>query len=135
MSPSSRLPGFYNLPVAQRADAVAQWADLTSEEQAILMGETPFDPALADKFIENVVGVFGLPLGIAANFLVNGREVLVPMVIEEPSVVAAASYMAKLARAGGGFRTSSTAPETTTTSSSATLPTRTCMARLRPARA
>jgi hydroxymethylglutaryl-CoA reductase len=111
MSSSSRLPGFYNLPVDQRADAVAQWADLTSEEQAILMGETPFDPALADKFIENVVGVFGLPLGIAANFLVNGREVLVPMVIEEPSVVAAASYMAKLARAGGGFRTSSSAPE------------------------
>jgi hydroxymethylglutaryl-CoA reductase len=111
MTTSSRLPGFYNLSVNERADTVAQWADLSSEEQAVLTGEAPFDPALADKFIENVVGVFGLPLGIAANFLVNGREVLVPMVIEEPSVVAAASYMAKLARAGGGFRTSSTPPE------------------------
>ena len=61
--------------------------------------------------IENVVGIYALPLGVARNFLVNGREVLVPMVIEEPSVVAAASFMAKLARAGGGFSASTDAPE------------------------
>ena len=61
--------------------------------------------------IENVVGVYGLPLGIAQNFIVNGREVLVPMVIEEPSVVAGASFMARLARAGGGFFASADQPE------------------------
>jgi hydroxymethylglutaryl-CoA reductase len=65
----------------------------------------------ADHMIENVLGTFALPVGIAQNFLINGREVLVPMVIEEPSVVAAASYMAKLARAGGGFTASADAPE------------------------
>ena len=61
--------------------------------------------------IENAVGVFGLPLGMAMNFVVNGREVLVPMAIEEPSVVAGASFMAKLARAGGGFRATSNEPQ------------------------
>jgi len=61
--------------------------------------------------IENVIGVFGLPIGIALNFIVNGREVLVPMVVEEPSIVAGASFMAKLARAGGGFTAHTTSPE------------------------
>jgi hydroxymethylglutaryl-CoA reductase len=65
----------------------------------------------ADHMIENVVGTFALPLGVALNFQVNGRDVLVPMVIEEPSVVAGASFMAKLARAGGGFRAVASAPE------------------------
>ncbi len=60
--------------------------------------------AQADKMIENVVGMFALPLGIATNFQVNGRDVIVPMVIEEPSVVAGASFAARLARAGGGFQ-------------------------------
>jgi hydroxymethylglutaryl-CoA reductase len=63
--------------------------------------------------IENVIGTFNLPLGVALNFQINGRDVLIPMVVEEPSIVAGASYMAKLARAGGGFRASSTAPEMT----------------------
>jgi hydroxymethylglutaryl-CoA reductase len=61
--------------------------------------------------IENAIGVFGLPLGVALNFVVNGREVLVPMAIEEPSVIAGASFMAKLARAGGGFTATSTEPQ------------------------
>jgi len=69
------------------------------------------DPARADQMIENVVGVHALPLGIAVNFLVNRRDVLVPMVIEEPSVVAGASFAAKLARAGGGFQATTTPPE------------------------
>lgn len=64
----------------------------------------------ADKMIENVVGTFNLPLGIATNFLINGRDVLVPMVVEEPSIVAGASYAARLVRAGGGFQASSTDP-------------------------
>ncbi len=111
MSQSSRLPGFYKLAPDARAEVVANWANLTIEEAEILSGSIPLTPQLADKLIENVVGVFGMPMGVAANFVVNGHDVLVPMVIEEPSVVAAASYMAKLARTGGGFRTSATAPE------------------------
>ena len=70
---------------------------------AALSGAAGLTPEQADHMIENVVGTFALPLGIAQHFLVNGREVLVPMAVEEPSVVAAASFMAKLARAGGGF--------------------------------
>lgn len=108
---SSRLPGFYKLSPQERASTIAAWANLNGEEQQMLTGDPGLTLALADKMIENVAGVFGLPLGIAANFTVNGRDVLVPMAVEEPSVVAAASHMAKLARAGGGFRTSSTPPE------------------------
>ncbi len=111
MSQTSRLPGFYTRTVAERAEVAAQWAGLTPAERATLIGQSGLSPDLADKLIENVVGVFGIPLGIAANFLINGRDVLVPMVIEEPSVVAGASLIAKLVRLGGGFRTGSTEPE------------------------
>lgn len=111
MTPNSRLPGFYQKSVAERASTVAHSAGLSEQETAALRGDAGLSPELADKLIENVVGVHGLPLGIATNFQVNGRDVLVPMVIEEPSVVAGASFMAKLARAGGGFRASSTPPE------------------------
>jgi hydroxymethylglutaryl-CoA reductase len=113
VSQSSRLPGFYKRSLVDRADTVAAWADLTPEERAALVGASGagLTPDLADKLIENALGVHGLPLGIAANFLVNDRDVLVPMVIEEPSVVAGASFMAKLAREKGGFRASSTPPE------------------------
>lgn len=111
MTQNSRLPGFYQKSVVERASAVAESAGLNPQEAAALRGEAGLSPDLADKLIENVVGVHGLPLGIATNFQVNGRDVLVPMAIEEPSVVAGASFMAKLARAGGGFRTSSTPPE------------------------
>lgn len=110
MSRTSRLPGFYQRSVEERAALVAAWADLTPDEQALL-ASGGLTPPLADKLIENVIGVFGMPLGIATNFLINGREVLVPMVIEEPSVVAGASFMAKLAREGGGFRATSSEPE------------------------
>ncbi|MGH2522702.1 MAG: hydroxymethylglutaryl-CoA reductase, degradative, partial [Anaerolineales bacterium] len=107
---TSRLPGFYNQPLAERAQTVAQWAGLTPEQRAALDGSGGLSPEQADHMIENVVGLLNLPLGVAANFLVNGREVLAPMAIEEPSVVAGASFMAKLARAGGGFRASVTEP-------------------------
>jgi hydroxymethylglutaryl-CoA reductase len=76
-----------------------------------LSGQAGLTPAQADHMIENVVGTYALPLGIAQHFIVNGRTVLVPMVIEEPSVVAAASFMARLAAAGGGFTASCTPPE------------------------
>ncbi|MBN1977438.1 MAG: hydroxymethylglutaryl-CoA reductase, degradative [Anaerolineae bacterium] len=106
---SSRLAGFYKQSLDERIDRVARWANLTAGETAALRGAMGLDRA--DQMIENVVGLHALPLGIAVNFLVNGREVLVPMVVEEPSVVAGASYAAKLARAGGGFQASTTPPE------------------------
>jgi hydroxymethylglutaryl-CoA reductase len=108
---NSRIPGFYNLPLSERRAALGQEGQLTPEELAALGGEAGLSPAQADHMIENVVGVHGLPLGIALNFIVNGREVLVPMAIEEPSVVAGASFMAKLARRGGGFQAQADAPQ------------------------
>ncbi len=111
MSTGSRLPGFYRQTPDERARIVAEQVALTPEELAILTGESGLTLALADRLIENVVGVFGLPLGVAANFVVNGRDVLIPMAVEEPSVVAAASHIAKLVRSNGGFTASSTPPE------------------------
>lgn len=109
--PTSRLPSFYQKSLTERADLIAAQAALTPAERAALDGSAGLTPEQADHMIENVIGTFALPLGVAANFVVNGREVLVPMVIEEPSVVASASFMAKLARASGGFTATSTAPE------------------------
>jgi len=100
---------FYNLPLDERLKRIGEQAGLTPDELAALSGAAGLQPEGADHMVENAVGVFGLPLGIAQNFVVNGQGVLVPMVIEEPSVVAGASFMAKLARAGGGF--SATADE------------------------
>lgn len=110
-SRSSRLPGFYNLPLEQRLAKVVEVGDLNNETRAALLGERGLTLELADNLIENVIGIFSLPLGVAVNFIVNQREVLVPMVIEEPSVIAGASHMAKLARAGGGFTARTTEPE------------------------
>ena len=106
---SSRLAGFYKQSLDERVEQVARWADLTADETSALRGAMGLERA--DRMIENVVGLHALPLGIAVNFLVNGREMLVPMVVEEPSVVAGASYAAKLARAGDGFQASTTPPE------------------------
>ena len=100
---------FYNLSIPERLDWLAEKAGLDAADLAALRGGLTADQA--DHMIENAVGVFGLPLGVAQNFVVNGREVLVPMAVEEPSVVAGASYMAKLARAGGGFSATASAPE------------------------
>ncbi|MCI0711766.1 MAG: hydroxymethylglutaryl-CoA reductase, degradative [Chloroflexi bacterium] len=107
---SSRIPGFYKRSLAERAAATARWAELDAVERAAMLGVAGLSPDLADKMIENVVGVFGLPLGIATNFRINDFDYLIPMVIEEPSVVAAASNAARLVREGGGFRTYSTEP-------------------------
>ena len=109
MNKSSRLPGFYKLSLEERATVVAELARLTASEKAILMGKG-LSPAQADQMIENVVGIHALPLGIAVNFLINGQDYLIPMTIEEPSVVAGASFTARLARDGGGFTTSSDEP-------------------------
>ena len=102
---------FYQMTISERLAFLADKTDLTPEDLAALSGESGLTVSAADHMIENVVGIFDLPLGIAQNFIVNGREVLVPMAIEEPSVVASASFMAKLARPTGGFHTTTTAPE------------------------
>ena len=106
---SSRLEGFYKKSLTERGRQLADAIGLTESEQRVLVDSLATD--VADRMIENVVGVYTLPLGIAANFVVNGRDRLVPMVIEEPSVVAGASFAARLARDGGGFQADTTAPE------------------------
>jgi hydroxymethylglutaryl-CoA reductase len=106
---SSRIPGFYKLTLAERVDTVGDWAGLTDEERQILAG-TGLQPSQADHMIENVVGTYELPLGIAVNFKVNGKDYLVPMAVEEPSVVAAVSNSAKAIRAGGGFTSEASDP-------------------------
>ncbi len=108
---TSRLPGFYNQSLKDRGQTLAAWAQLAPEQLAALDGSGGLSPEQADHMIENVVGLHALPLGVAVNFLVNDREVLVPMAIEEPSVVAGASFMAKLARAEGGFTAHTTEPQ------------------------
>jgi len=106
---SSRISGFYKLPVEERLKIVKDFTELSGEEaESLLKGH--LDIELADRMIENVVGMTELPMGIATNFKINGKDYLIPMAIEEPSVVAAASHAAKLAREGGGFFTSSTEP-------------------------
>jgi hydroxymethylglutaryl-CoA reductase len=110
MERTSRIPGFYKLPVEERVKIVKEFAGLTDEEASLLMKAGNLDISVADRMIENVIGTWPLPLGIATNFLINGRDYLIPMAIEEPSVVAAASNAAKMAREGGGFFTSSTDP-------------------------
>src|SRR4030042_1955724 len=110
MEKTSRIEGFYKLGMAERLRIVKEFAALTDEEVMALAGFGGMDPSIPDKMIENAVGSFQLPLGIATNFLINGKDYLVPMAIEEPSVVAAASNAAKMARDAGGFHTSSTAP-------------------------
>ena len=110
MSKTSAFAGFYKLPVKERLRIVKEFANLTDEETSLLMNTGSLSLELADRMIENVVGAFPVPLGIAVNFLINKRDYLIPMAIEEPSVVAAASYAAKMAREGGGFYTTSTSP-------------------------
>lgn len=105
---SSRLSGFYQKSIEERTAIVAAWAGLSDDERAWLRDSLTLEQA--DKMIENVVGRYSLPLGIAANFRIDGRDVLVPMAVEEPSVVAAVSFAARLARSGGGFFTGCTAP-------------------------
>jgi len=95
---------------AERWDHIVTTCQLSDADAALLRQPGALPPALADGMIENVIGTFELPMGVAGNFQINGRDVLVPMAVEEPSIIAAASFMAKLAREDGGFQTSSTQP-------------------------
>ena len=108
--PTSRIEGLRNLSPSRRLHKIADAASLSRQSAEALRGDGVLSPEIADGMIENVIGVFELPLGVATNFIVNGRDRLIPMAVEEPSVVAAASYMARIARDHGGFETSSTDP-------------------------
>ncbi len=105
MAKTSRLPGFYRMPIAERRRAIALAMNASADEPTFdaTLESGGLTAAAADKIVENVLGVYTLPFGVGLNFLINGREVLVPMVVEEPSVIAAASNAAKMIRETGGF--------------------------------
>ncbi|MEI7895332.1 MAG: 3-hydroxy-3-methylglutaryl-CoA reductase, partial [Myxococcales bacterium] len=100
---SSRLPGFYKVTVDERRSLVSEATGAEVDEIAQALDGGGLDAETADKFVENVLGTYALPYGVALNVRVNGHDYVVPMVVEEPSVVAAASNASKMVRAGGGF--------------------------------
>jgi hydroxymethylglutaryl-CoA reductase len=108
--PSSEIPNFYKQSVEERLRLVKEFARLDEKESEAIGSFSGLKTDTADHMIENVIGAIPIPLGVATNFLVNGKDYLVPMAIEEASVVAAASNAAKMARKNGGFRTSNTGP-------------------------
>src|SRR4051812_15322163 len=101
-SARSRIPRFYQLSIDERRELLRARVSLSEAEVAAL-DSGGIHPSVADRVVENVVGVYALPLGLGLNFQVNGRDVLVPMAVEEPSVIAAASNAARMVREGGGF--------------------------------
>ncbi len=104
MARTSRLPGFYKVTVNERRSLVCEATGADPREIEAALEGGGLDAETADKFVENVLGTYALPYGVALNVRVNGKDYVVPMVVEEPSVVAAASNAAKMVRAGGGFR-------------------------------
>ncbi|MGH8307296.1 MAG: hydroxymethylglutaryl-CoA reductase, degradative [Gammaproteobacteria bacterium] len=107
----SRMPGFYKLSVSERVSLVRERGLLSKDDfQTLISGQHTLNVQRADKMIENVIGVMGLPLGLGLNFLINKRDYVVPLVVEEPSIVAALSSAAKQVRDAGGFTTESTKP-------------------------
>ena len=107
---NSRLKGFYKLDVEQRRRMVADLANLNDEHVAALAANGELDEASADRMIENVIGTMSLPVGIATNFIIDQKHYVVPFCLEESSVVAAASNMAKRCHAKGGFSSNNDAP-------------------------
>jgi hydroxymethylglutaryl-CoA reductase len=108
---SARIPNFFRMSVAERIAALHQRGLLSDADvRSLASGEHTLRLPVADKMIENVVGVFGLPLGYALNFLINGRDYVIPLVVEEPSIVAGLSGAARIVRLSGGFQAASTAP-------------------------
>jgi len=108
--PNSALDGFRSLEPKQRLTLLANVAGLSDNQSNALQGNNSLPLDTANGMIENVIGKFELPLGVAPNFLINGKDYLIPMAVEEPSVIAAASYMAKIVRQNGGFEMTSTPP-------------------------
>lgn len=106
----SRIPGFYKMRIKERAEVVKKLAGLSDEEVRLLQSWGNLDPKTADAMIENVIGAMSYPFAVAVNFMINGRDYLVPMVIEETSVVAAASNAARFMRRDGGIKAKATDP-------------------------
>jgi hydroxymethylglutaryl-CoA reductase len=104
MTKSSRIPGFYKLSLEERRQMLSEESDIALKEIEEALDKGGLKPETADKVVENVIGVYGLPFGIALNVRVNGIDRLVPMVVEEPSVIAAASNAARMVRGSGGFQ-------------------------------
>ena len=100
---TSRLAGFHKLPLPERVEKIARMLRLSEEELAALAGDGSLAPQTANLMIENALGTFSLPLGLGLNLTVNGKDYLVPMAVEEPSVVAAVSFANKIVRESGGF--------------------------------
>lgn len=105
---TSRIKGFYKLSPEERLEKVADFSGLTEEEKAIIRGEKGFSIENADNMVENAIGYMPVPLGVAVNFKIDGRDVFLPMATEEPSVIAAASNAARMTYNTGGFKTSYT---------------------------
>ncbi len=110
MIKTSKISGFYKLSPEERLKLVSEFSDLAEEEAACISATGGLSLDAADRMVENLIGVMEVPMGVAVNFLINGKDYLIPMAIEEPSVIAAASNAAKMAREGGGFTTSNTGP-------------------------
>ncbi len=110
MAKTSKISGFYKLSPEDRLRIVSEFSGLTEEEASSISATGALSLDAADRMVENLIGVMEVPMGVAVNFMINGRDYLIPMAIEEPSVIAAASNAAKMARDGGGFTTSSTGP-------------------------
>ena len=110
MTRSSETSGFYRKSIAERREFARDWAGLTEEEARAWDFPPGVDPGTLDRMIENVIGVMPIPLGVATHFRINEKDYLIPMAIEEPSVVAAASNSAKVARTSGGFHAQTTDP-------------------------
>ncbi len=108
---TSNFPSFHKLSVQERVRTVRDRGLLSSQDyKALVNGQTMLDVSDADNMIENVIGVMGVPVGLGVNFMINGKDYVVPLAVEEPSIVAALSFAAKTARAAGGFSTSSSEP-------------------------
>ncbi|WP_010099570.1 hydroxymethylglutaryl-CoA reductase, degradative [Ornithinibacillus scapharcae] len=102
---SSRIPGFYKKTVEERRELLQEALNFSDDELSALFSEDALPIETADKMIENVIGTFPLPLGLGLNFLINGKDYIIPMAVEEPSIVASASHIAKIVRDAGGFQT------------------------------
>lgn len=100
---TSRIPGFYNMTVDQRRQLLIKMGSFSEQESALIFDESPLPLEIADNMIENMIGTYPLPFGLGLNFLINNKEYIVPMVVEEPSVIASASHIAKIVGETGGF--------------------------------